>query len=89
MFIAPVDGYYVFSWSTSQYGSRWTHSVITKNGEDLLVESVHSYNAGDSTSQTVVLHLVTGDRVWIKRKSGDYPYNLNNNFDAVFTGFKL
>ena len=91
-FTAPVDGHYVFSWSTSQYDRKYPYSAITKNGAVLLTESAFANDvnsAADSTSQTVTLHLVTGDRVWIKRTAGSDPHVESSAFDCVLSGFKL
>ena len=92
VFTTPKDGYYVFIWSTSQYQRRYTDSAITKNGAEVLIESAYASNAPNiahSASQTVTMYLVTGDRVWIKLKSGSNPYVELRRFYGVFTGFKL
>ena len=92
VFTAPQEGYYVFFWSVTQYNRKYTRSVITKNGAELLNASAY---AGDVTydvaksSQTVTIHLVPGDRVWIKFKGPQSPYVADPQFSSVFTGFKL
>ena len=94
VFSAPIDGYYVFSWSTSQYYSEHTYSAITNNGVDLLNESVYAHynnDAAESTSQTITIRLVKGDdhEVWVKFTKGQYPYVAGDAFDGVYTGYKL
>ena len=93
-FTAPIEGYYVFSWSTSQYNHHYTLSSIMKNGARILSESVYTYASGgqgDSTSEIVTLHLVQGDRVWIKLIQGNDPYVDSNKFGDInsFSGFLL
>ena len=95
VFTAPLDGYYIFSWSTSQVDRKYTYSVITKNGAEMLYEGAYTYyiqHAVDSTSQTVSMQLQAGDRVWIKLKAGNNPHVQTTQidfFESVFTGFKL
>ena len=93
-FTAPIDGYYVFAWSTSQYSSHNTVSSIMKNGVRMLNECAVTEEVpfqGDSTSQTVALHLVKGDRIWIKLIGGTQPFleGVGRAFNdvIVFTGF--
>ena len=92
VFTAPVTGYYVFSWSTSQYNRKYTYSAITKNGVELLNESVYAHDnndAAESTSQTITIRLGIGDRVLVKLTQGQNPYVAGDAFDGIFTGFKL
>ena len=90
-FTAPTDGQYVFSWSTSQYDHRYTYTSIVKNGLAILYEAVGhiSSDAMDSTSQTVVMHLSRGDRVWIRDDHGGANTYYEGHYVGVFTGFKL
>ena len=92
-FTAPSDGFYMFSWSTTQYSSNGARTItaIVKNGAEQLFESSYVYGGHDvmdAASQTVTMHLATGDRVWIKLESGSNPY-VNGVYEGVFTGFKL
>ena len=92
IFTAPVEGYYVFVWSTSQYSTKYTESSITKNGARIASQSVYAARgSGDSTSETVALHLVHGDKIWIKLFKGSKPVVDGGVFEDVnvFTGFLL
>ena len=93
VFTVPVEGYYVFSWSITQFDRRYTDTAIVKNGAEFLKESAFVFggsNVMDSSSQTVTIHLVTGDRIWIKYNGNDHPYvQSDGRFGGVFTGFKL
>ena len=94
MFTAPLEGHYVFSWSTSTWNRRYTLSSIMKNGARIVSQSAYAYTVdsqGDSTSETAVLHLVQGDRVWINLYKGDAPYMDGAAYKDinVFTGFLL
>ena len=91
-FTAPMEGYYAFAWSTSAYNRQSTLSSITKNGARIVSQSAYANavtNQGDSTSETVVLHLVQGDRVWINLYEGSAPYMDGGGFKDIniFTGF--
>ena len=96
-FTAPMEGYYVFSWSTSTYDRKYTVSSIMKNGARTVSQSAYAgavTNQGDSTSETAVLHLVQGDRVWINLYQGEAPYMDGAAYSTyrdinVFTGFLL
>ena len=93
-FTAPMEGYYVFSWSTSIYHRQYTLSSIMKNGARIVSQSAFANfvdSQGESTSETAVLHLVQGDRAWISLYNGDAPYMDNGGFQDinVFTGFLL
>ena len=92
VFVAPEDGYYVFSWSSSNVDLHYTDFALMRNGAEILVESAYAGNikySVDSTSQTVTTQLVSGDRIWVKLKGGHNPYVEGPRFDGVFTGFKL
>ena len=76
-FTAPIEGYYLFSWSTSTYNRQYTWSSIMKNGARILSQTVYAYgvnNQGESSSETAVLYLARGDRVWINLYKGNVPY---------------
>ena len=93
-FTAPIEGYYVFSWSTSAFGRHYTLSSIMKNGARIVNHSAYANaiaNQGDSTSETVALHLVQGDRVWIDLYRGSAPYMDSLSYEGVnvLTGFLL
>ena len=95
VFTAPSDGYYVFTWSTSQYDGKYTDTAIVKNGAEFLSETAYA-NAGSDTaatsSQTVTIHIGVGDRIWIKTLSRGtaHPHvEYNNRFEGVFTGLKI
>ena len=95
-FTAPIEGFYVFAWSTSQYNRHYTASSLMKNGARMFSQGVYTGEVtgqGDSTSQTGTLHLAKGDRVWIKLIVGTPPFiekagGAFNDVDA-FTGFLL
>ena len=54
VFTATDVGYYLFSWSTSQYDYQLTYYALTKNRAEILNEHAHAgvHQAMDSTSQT-------------------------------------
>ena len=65
-----------------------------KNGARIVSQGVNAYSValtGDSTSETTVLHLVQGDRVWINLYQGNVPFMDSGGYKDinVFTGFLL
>ena len=94
-FTAPTEGYYVFAWSTSKFDMFYCLTSIVKNGTPILNESAFAANShlqvGDSTSQTVVIHLEKGDRIWIKYIRDSPPFLDTGGFVDIdaFTGFRL
>ena len=94
VFTVPVEGFYMFSWSITQYDRKYTDTAIVKNGAEFLKESAFVFGGSgvmDSSSQTVTIHLVTGDRIWIKYIGGSHPYiqKGDGRFEGVFTGIRL
>ena len=92
VFTAPVQGFYVFFWSVTQNTKKITQSAITKNGAEIVRDSAFALG-GDwdlaKSSQTVTMHLVAGDRVWIKYEGPHPPYVTDRQFSSVFTGLRL
>ncbi|KAK3096451.1 hypothetical protein FSP39_000286 [Pinctada imbricata] len=89
IFTCPTTGTYVFTWSTmSSLDSQPCSAYIYHNGNRLLV--AYSYEAGGSyhetASNTMVLTLTMGDRVWIQTETGTYCYGYPY---TGFSGWKI
>ncbi|KAK3100223.1 hypothetical protein FSP39_016533 [Pinctada imbricata] len=87
IFTAPVDGLYVFIWTTTTYEGHSFNSYIVLNGQDVKYLYINAGTKGgyETGSTSALLDLVRGDRVWIRGEDGgrlDYP-------NIVFTGFKI
>ena len=92
VFTTPVEGYYAFSWATSQFDRKLTYSALMKNGAVILYQSAYALsveNASDSPSHTLSDHLMSGDRVWVAKTDGSNPYVDSSGNGCVFTGIKL
>uniref|UniRef100_A0A8W8JEB0 C1q domain-containing protein n=1 Tax=Magallana gigas TaxID=29159 RepID=A0A8W8JEB0_MAGGI len=93
IFTAPSAGTYVFYVSVQSASRKYIYLDIVMNGSSK-VRALAYYGGGSRVhiNQTgtnlVILHLQTGDRVWVKRYkgigyvSGDIPI-------TTFSGFKL
>ncbi|XP_065927528.1 paramyosin [Magallana gigas] len=93
IFTAPTAGTYVFYVSIQSAIQKSIYLFIVLNGSTK-VRVMASYNSGSSISiyQTgtnlVILHLQTGDRVWVKY-SGGTGYYSDYGHVTTFSGFKL
>ncbi|XP_065927102.1 putative leucine-rich repeat-containing protein DDB_G0290503 isoform X1 [Magallana gigas] len=93
IFTAPTAGTYVFYVSVQSANQKYIYLDIVMNGYSK-VKAMAWYGSGSSISiyQTgtnlVILHLQTGDRVWVKRSAGT-GYQSNFIPITTFSGFKL
>uniref|UniRef100_A0A8W8J8Q2 C1q domain-containing protein n=1 Tax=Magallana gigas TaxID=29159 RepID=A0A8W8J8Q2_MAGGI len=93
IFTAPTAGTYVFYVSVQSANRKYLWLDIVLNGSSK-VRATAYYSSGSSVhiNQTgtnlVILHLLTGDRVWVKRYAG-VGYYSNNVPSTTFSGFKL
>lgn len=93
IFTAPTSGTYVFYISVQSANQKYIWLDIVLNGSSK-VRATAEYNGGISVTfhQTgtnlVILHLQTGDRVWVKRYGGSGYYSQYIPI-TTFSGFKL
>ncbi|XP_052711296.1 uncharacterized protein LOC128185704 [Crassostrea angulata] len=93
IFTASSAGTYVFYVSVQSAHQKNIELDIVLNGS-IKVRATAWYGSGSSVSiyQTgtnlVILHLQTGDRVWVKRGGGT-GYHSNGGHITTFSGFKL
>ncbi|XP_065927339.1 putative leucine-rich repeat-containing protein DDB_G0290503 [Magallana gigas] len=93
IFTAPTAGTYVFYVSVQSAHQKYIYLDIVLNGSSK-VRAMAWYRSGSSISiyQTgtnlVILHLQTGDRVWVKRAFGTGYYS-DSAPVTTFSGFKL
>uniref|UniRef100_K1QZD0 Complement C1q-like protein 2 n=1 Tax=Magallana gigas TaxID=29159 RepID=K1QZD0_MAGGI len=93
IFTAPTAGTYVFYVSVQSAHLKYIHLDIVLNGS-IKVRAMAWYGSGSSINiyQTgtnlVILHLQTGDRVWVKRGGGTGYYSTGAH-QTTFSGFKL
>ncbi|XP_065927337.1 putative uncharacterized protein MYH16 [Magallana gigas] len=93
IFTAPTAGTYVFYVSVQSALQKNIYVDIVLNGS-AKVRALAWYNSGNSIAihQTgtnlVILHLQTGDRVWVKRGGGTGYYS-DSAHSTTFSGLKL
>uniref|UniRef100_A0A8W8J9A9 C1q domain-containing protein n=1 Tax=Magallana gigas TaxID=29159 RepID=A0A8W8J9A9_MAGGI len=95
IFTAPTAGTYVFYVSVQSESRQDIRLDIVLNGSGK-VRAMAWYGSGDSIyidihqtgTNLVILHLQTGDRVWVKRFAGTGYYS-NSAHVTTFSGFKL
>uniref|UniRef100_K1RBT2 Collagen alpha-2(VIII) chain n=1 Tax=Magallana gigas TaxID=29159 RepID=K1RBT2_MAGGI len=93
IFTAPTAGTYVFYVSVQSAHQKLIYLDIVLNGS-AKVRAMAWYNSGSSVNmiQTgtnlVILHLQTGDKVWVRRGGGDGYYSDGYHI-TTFSGFKL
>ncbi|KAK7506689.1 hypothetical protein BaRGS_00002164 [Batillaria attramentaria] len=87
MFTAPVNGLYEFSIHISTSPPGRMQVMIVRNGGEV----AETEASGDDTkymdraSNSVLLHMTTGQRVWVKRASGDAT-RLQGDYRSSFSG---
>uniref|UniRef100_A0A8W8JA80 C1q domain-containing protein n=1 Tax=Magallana gigas TaxID=29159 RepID=A0A8W8JA80_MAGGI len=93
IFTAPTAGTYVFYISVQSAYQKHIFLDIVLNGSSK-VRAFAWYDSGNSVriyqtgTNLVILHLQTGDRVWVKRYSGT-GYLSHVISSTTFSGFKL
>nr|XP_034335548.1 paramyosin-like isoform X1 [Crassostrea gigas] len=93
IFTAPSAGTYVFYVSVQSSLQKYIYLDIVVNGSSK-VRALAWYNSGSSIAihQTgtnlVILHLQTGDRVWVRRGGGTGYYSYSIPI-TTFSGFKV
>ncbi|XP_052711585.1 uncharacterized protein LOC128185916 [Crassostrea angulata] len=92
IFTAPIAGTYVFYVSVQSAFQKYIHLDIVMNGSSKVRAMAYYSGSSSSIHQTgtnlVILHLQTGDSVWVKRGSGTGYYS-NSDHVTTFSGFKL
>ena len=83
VFTAPRDGMYLFIWNGVTIGGQTCLLDLYKNGRDigLYAYSDARHQVVDSSSMSVVLELIRGDRVWVRN------VNCRYSFPGVYMSF--
>lgn len=89
-FRCPTSGYYVFM-VTFLVGPKHMFSAkLVKNGKDIGYLSEHGSDPYSSVSSTVIVKLVTGDRVWLRTDRDTHDsHAVIYNMDTTFSGFRI
>ncbi|XP_044196459.1 C1q-related factor-like [Thunnus albacares] len=89
IFTAPVNGLYYFSFSTYGYNSHNMGAILIKNGvHQVSIYDHRSADASDSSSNAIVLQLVTGDKVHMELWDDSRVFD-NLSGHTTFSGFVL
>ena len=88
VFTCPVEGVYVFTWSTMSRGERQhCDAYIYRNGVPSLVAFAYEDSSNNEVaSNTEIFHLGQNDTVWIKTTTCDFLYGYPY---IAFSGWKL
>ncbi|XP_052777626.1 caprin-2-like [Mya arenaria] len=86
VFIAPIDGIYVFSATLSSFPNTADHLKWVKNGQILCYLYVHS-SGYDTSGSTIVVELNTGDDISIQNIDPDIK--IHGGQYTFFSGFLL
>ena len=83
VFTVPRDGVYHYTWNSVTAGAHFCHLHLYKNGADV---GFTAYSDGrskhiDSSSMSVVLGLMTGDRLWVHMAVSSH-HSLDIRFDG-------
>ena len=91
IFVSPVSGVYLFSWTTQTYSGKSVNTELRVN--NVIKETLHISLGGAagqvSVSRVIICNVQKNDHVWIQT-SGHYSENLFNyykNSDSSFMGF--
>ena len=86
VFTCPVDGYYVFTWTLQTKENHNLDSRIVKNGRgsDRYINMYAGSSAFAAESNTEIMHLVKGDRVYIEGRGYFCGYIVSS-----FNGWKI
>ncbi|XP_053716045.1 cerebellin 11 [Synchiropus splendidus] len=89
VFTAPVEGLYYFSFSTYGYNTHLVGAILMKNNErqTSTYESA-SMDGSDSSTNSAVLHLAAGDRVYVELWDNARVFD-NLNAHTTFAGFLI
>ena len=88
VFTCPISGFYVFTWTLQTIANKSLNSYIVKNGGNKStrfcdIDAKTSSRA--SASNTEVMHLTKGDRVYIQGGG----YLSSHDYVSSFNGWKI
>ena len=91
VFVAPISGVYMFSWSTLTYNSN---SLFTELRVENEVKGVVASNAAGGSyipgSTSLLCHVKKGEHVWVQTSGGTATNYLYDWYDSMsFMGFLL
>ncbi|XP_061174887.1 uncharacterized protein LOC133184034 [Saccostrea echinata] len=88
IFKAPSEGLYVFFFNIEcSKDNGDTHAELVRDGARLEIQSYcHGLGDYDNSDTLGVLHLHTGDTIWVKLYGGD---NRNFGSKTIFSGFLI
>jgi len=93
IFVSPVSGVYLFSWTTMTYSGKHVNTELRVN--NIVKETLHA-NIGSSVgrvsvSRVIICNVEKNNHVWIQT-SGQYSENhfeYNYNSGSSFMGFLM
>ena len=92
VFVSPVSGVYLFSWTTTTTSSKTTNTELRVN--NVRIETLHSAVGGTgaiSVTKVIITNVKKNDHAWIQT-SGFYTdnyFDYNYNSRSSFMGFLM
>ena len=92
VFVSPVSGVYLFSWTTTTTSSKTTNTELRVN--NVRIETLHSAVGGTgaiSVTKVIITNVKKNDHVWIQTSHyyTDNYFDYNYNSRSSFMGFLM
>ena len=93
VFVSPVSGVYLFSWTTMTYGGKHVNTELRVN--NVIKETLHASLGSSvgvfSVSRTIICNVQKNDHVWIQTSSqfSENHFEYNYNSRSSFMGFLM
>lgn len=92
VFVSPVSGVYLFSWTTTTTSSKTTNTELRVNS--VRIETLHSAVGGTgaiSVTKVIITNVKKNDHVWIQTSHyyTDNYFDYNYNSRSSFMGFLM
>lgn len=89
IFTVPVEGVYVFTWTTMAKPDYYQGTELVLNGKHVSYAWAAETAGYNTASKTVILHLQQGNEIWIRTDAAGGANYLHNHGHNSFVGFLL
>ena len=92
VFVSPVSGVYLFSWTTTTTSSKNTNTELRVN--NVRIETLHAAVGGTgaiSVTKVIIANVKKNDHVWIQTSSyfAENYFESDSNSQSSFMGFLM